>query len=299
MSEYGVRPTGFVVKPLGRILDEIEQSLVTEFGPGIIQTPQSPMGQINGLFADMTSGMWELAEDVYQSIDPDQAEGANLDRVGRIRLTERGPGEQDGSYRQAITNEGTARVILADLARAVQNVDGVRYRQVFVNETSTNDENQMPPNTIAVAVLGGDDAEIATVINRYIPMGISTYGGLIVNIIEEGYCRSVRLIRPVEMDVRLTVQITASANRRGCPAPSPSVVAAALAEYLVSPETRPWNGQNIDAYLIRQFIESTFDGVEFVGLFGYKDEFTDPFYNSIPFEFFEIANVTEVTVVPG
>ena len=64
MTDYGVQPTGFVRKPLAVILAEIESSLITEFGPGVIQTPQSPLGQINGTFADIMAEMWELFEDV-------------------------------------------------------------------------------------------------------------------------------------------------------------------------------------------------------------------------------------------
>lgn len=296
MTTYGVTPTGFVIKPLAVILDEIEQQLVTEFGPGVIQTPQSPLGQINGLFADQIAQMWEAAEDIYQSYDPDQAEGTRLDTLGRLRLVSRGEGEDDPRFRLAITNEGTARVTLADLARAVQNVDGVRFRQVFVNETSTTDENQMPPNTVAVAALGGEDMEVAAAINRFVPPGISTHGNVALSTIEDGFCRTIRMIRPVETGVDLEISVRMSATRRGCPAPSPTAVGNALLVYLTNADTRPWNGQAINAYLIRSFVEAEFDGVEFVSLSGLKEEFPERFQSEVPFAFFEIAEVRSISI---
>ena len=55
MTDYGVQSTGYVRKPLSVILSEIEASMTTEFGPGVIQTSQSPFGQLNGLMADLVA----------------------------------------------------------------------------------------------------------------------------------------------------------------------------------------------------------------------------------------------------
>lgn len=298
MSSYGVQPTGFVRKPLPIIQAEIEAQLITEFGPDVVQTSQSPLGQINGLFADIIGQLWEIAEDVYQSIDPDQAEGQRLDTLGRLRLLGRGESELDNAFRQAITNEGTARIDVSDLARAVQNVDGVTYRQVFVNETSSIDRNGLSPNTVSVAVLGGEDAEVAEAINRYVIPGVSTYGNMEINTLEDGYCRALYIVRPVEVPVELTVTVRTSADRRGCPPPSPAAIEAALLTYLRGSETRPWNGQNITAYTIRSFIEATFPTVEFVKLQGERDGMADPeMGGDVSIAFVEIADVQSVEVL--
>lgn len=296
MTTYGVTPTGFVIKPLAAILDEVEQQLVTEFGPGVVQTPQSPLGQINGLFADLVAQLWEVAEDVYQSYDPDQAEGVRLDTLGRLRLVARASDEADATYRRSVTNEGAARITLADLVRAVQNVNDVTFCQVFVNEKPHDDDNQMPPNTIAVAVLGGVDEIVAEAANRFIPPGISTHGNQPVPINEDGYCRVIRLVRPAEVETKIHVVLKMSPQRLGCPAPSPSAVGNALLEFLTSAETRPWNGQDITPYLLRSFIESEYSGVEFVSLEGSKAEFPEAYSGGIPFSFYEIAVVTEISV---
>ena len=43
MTDYGITKEGFIVKPLPVILAEIEALMITEFGPDVIQTPQSPL----------------------------------------------------------------------------------------------------------------------------------------------------------------------------------------------------------------------------------------------------------------
>jgi hypothetical protein len=83
---YGVVPTGFNRKSFNTILLEIENAMVTEFGPSVIQTSQSPFGQLNGLMADLITTLWEYAEDVYQSYDVEQAEGTRLDALATLRL---------------------------------------------------------------------------------------------------------------------------------------------------------------------------------------------------------------------
>lgn len=296
MSNYGVKPTGFVRKPISVTLAEIEASLITEFGPGLIQTSQSPMGQINGLMSDIITELWELAEDVYQSYDPDQAEGNRLDILGRLRLIQRAAGESDSVYRRSVTNESVARVTLADLERALQNVPGVTYRAVFVNESHTTDENQMPPNTIAAAVLGGDDMEVARVINQYIPTGISTHGNMSVQILEDGRCRSLWIIRPSETPTTLDVSVRVNSAYRDCPAPSTTAIAASLLEYLTTSQTRPKNGQRITQWLVRQHIEQAFPGIEVINLWGTKEGIDTPYQNDIPFTFFEMASVESVSV---
>lgn len=291
MSEYGVQPTGFVRKPLSAILAEIEASLITEFGPGVIQTPQSPLGQINGLMADLVAGLWELGEDVYQSVDPDQAEGARLETLAKIRLLERGR-ESDEAFRRSLTNAGVARVGMADFQRALIGLPGVSYAKVFVNETSAVDANGIPPNTIAAAVIGGDDLEVGTVVNRYVTPGISTHGNVPIQTDEDGFCRQFQIVRPIEVPVSLTIEVRMQSG--DCPAPAPTAVAAALLGYLTAAETRPANGQPITPFIIRQFIESTFPQVEFVYFSGVRDETRTGM--NVPILFFEIARVEEIQI---
>lgn len=75
MTDYGVTSSGYVRKPLATILAELEAAMRTQFGAGVIQTAVSPLGQLNGLVADLLAEVDERNLDLYQSYDPDQAEG--------------------------------------------------------------------------------------------------------------------------------------------------------------------------------------------------------------------------------
>lgn len=66
MADFGVVPEGYVRKPISIILAEIEAAMATEFGPGVIQTSQSPLGQLNGLMADLIAEIEERNLDVYR-----------------------------------------------------------------------------------------------------------------------------------------------------------------------------------------------------------------------------------------
>ena len=262
---YGVTPQGFARKALPDLLAEIEAKARDVFGPTVIQTPESPLGQLNGLFADLSARLWEIAEDVYQSYDPDQAEGARLDTLAKLRLLERGAGEGDAAFRQAITNAGRARIDLADIVRALRGVPGVTYAQVFVNETATTDTNGLGPRTIAAAVIGGADTSVAATLREYVVPGIDTAGNVMIDTVIDGYCRSIRLVRPFEVPVTISVDVRVSNDRSGCPPPSPSSIAVGLARAL-SGDTRPINGADITTFLVRQAIESHYPNVEVVAV---------------------------------
>lgn len=261
-SNYGTLPTGFARKPLSVILAEIEASMITEFGPGVIQTAQSPLGQINGLLADFAAELWERAEDIYQSYDPDQAEGTRLDALGRIRLVRRGSGD-DGEYRKAITNAGQARIDVQDLSRAVGGLAGVTFHQVFVNDSFETDVYGLERGTVAIAVIGGDDQELAKTIRTYIAPGINTFGNTEVSSEIEGFCRSVNIIRPIVVDFQLAVTVEMKRDNKGCPPPSLVAVAQAIADDW---ESTRYNGLGIDHYTIRTLIEKRFTNVELVSV---------------------------------
>lgn len=258
---YGVIPTGFELKRLPEILAEIEAANIATFGPGVIQTAASPLGVLNGLHADIAASLWELALSVYQALDPDQAEGVNLQRIAKLRLLEKAPGESDIDFRQAITNAGRARIDMNDLAQALSAIAGVTYVQTFVNETDATDADGIPRQHVAVAILGGDDDEIAQTIRAYVVPGIGTYGNTTIETTIEGFCRSIKIIRPAEIAVEIEVDVIARPDRNGCPPPSSLAIAAGLADALTG-ATRPRNGQDVTEYLVRQAIESRYPNIE-------------------------------------
>jgi hypothetical protein len=300
MAEYGIVPTGFARKPLPIILAEIEAALVTEFGPDVIQTSQSPLGQINGLFADLVAQLWEFAEDTYQSYDPDQAEGTRLDTLAKLRLLLRASGEDDLGLRQAITNADRARIDVQDITRAVAGISGVTYAQVFLNETNAVDANGLNPGTVAVAVLGGDDEEIALAMRRYIVPGISTYGNAAISTDIDGFCRSMMIVRPILVPVTLSIRVRVAKDYRGCPPPSPTAIRDGLIEDFAGARLL-LNGDDITMFRIRSAIESRYPNVEVVSFNGSRDDIDQSDNEPVDIAFIEMAtlapeNVT-VTVI--
>lgn len=263
MTDYGVQPTGFVRKPLGVLLAEIEAALITEFGPSVIQTPQSPLGQVNGIFSDRVNAVWELAEDLYSSLDPDQAEGNRLDILGRIRLLRRAAGERDEAYRRAITNEGQARIDLQDVSRAIAELDGVTYSKVWTRDDT--DDIPVPAN-LCIAVTGGEDAAIAETIRSYVVPGTTLYGNTSIESMVDGYCRSFRILRPIMVPVGLEITVRTFRDALGCPPPSTTAIKAVLLEELLLV-----NGENVSFFKVRQIIESSFSNVEVLTINGERD----------------------------
>lgn len=79
--EYGVTDDGFVIKTLSVIKAEIEADLKSSFGEQINLTPQSVFGQLVALFAEREHELWELAQDIYNSGNPNTASGTSLENI--------------------------------------------------------------------------------------------------------------------------------------------------------------------------------------------------------------------------
>ena len=280
MSAYGIQPTGYVRKPISVILAELEAAMVTEFGPGVIQTPQSPLGQLNGLMADLLAEVDERNLDLYQSYDPDQAEGARLDVLARLRLLSRFSSD-DVPWRKAITNEGAFSVKDADVETALRSVSSVSFVKFWP---------RYAPGTVAIAILGGDADDLVPVIRKYIVPGIATYGNISIESVVNGACMSFNVIRPIDVPVTLNLVVRAAG---GCPAPSTLSIAQKVAEVW---DLMRENGMEVSHFRIRTVVESNFSGMELVSLSGVRDG--DLYQGSVPIDFLELASLT-VNVVLG
>ncbi|QQM29285.1 hypothetical protein JET14_13205 [Martelella lutilitoris] len=289
MTDYGVLSSGFNRKPLAVILAEIEAANIEVFGPGLIQTAQTPMGQLNGLRADLLSQVWESFEDVYQSYDPDQAEDTRLDTLARLRLISRTAGELDESLRQAITNAGAANTRDADFYRAILNVSGVTWAKIHVNDDDATDANGQDAHSVCVAVIGGDDEAVATTARQFIVPGIGSYGNTPVPTEIDGVCRNIFIMRPTDIPIFLELDITKTNGDDGCPPPSNNAIAAALQDGL-SGSNRPANGRDITEHMIRTVIAQSWRNVEVTAIQGARvgDTATDL---PISIDFDEIASI--------
>lgn len=259
---YGVTPAGFNRARVPELLAEIEEKARGIFGAGVVQTAQSPLGQLNGLFAELSGKLWETAEDTYQSYDPDQAEGMRLEQLARMRLLERISGEQDPEFRRAITNAGRARLDLADIERAAASVIGVMWCKAFAAGRCSTVQG-LPPRSVAIAALGGADADIAAAVQGYVAPGIDLYGNAPVELVVDGYCRTYAIVRPKLLRIGLNLNVRFQPDAQGCPPPSTFAVAETLAAGF-SGENRPVNGQDMTLHLLRTILAAAYPNVEIV-----------------------------------
>lgn len=74
-----VTETGLKRKTLQEIRVELEMALKGVFGPEFETAVDSPNGQLISQLALSNSNLWELAQEVYDSRDPAQADGVSLD----------------------------------------------------------------------------------------------------------------------------------------------------------------------------------------------------------------------------
>jgi uncharacterized phage protein gp47/JayE len=86
---YGVTSAGFVDKPVEVALAEIEAAQKAAFGATFDVTAQSPAGQINGIFAAHLRELWEVAQAIYLSWDPDQNTGETQTAIAALTGTVR------------------------------------------------------------------------------------------------------------------------------------------------------------------------------------------------------------------
>lgn len=73
--------TGFKPKTLTDIRQEIDADHVATFGAGVDLSPEGPLGQHVSLSSKRDADLWEGAQEIYTSRDPDQATGEALDNI--------------------------------------------------------------------------------------------------------------------------------------------------------------------------------------------------------------------------
>ncbi|MCB1421739.1 MAG: hypothetical protein KDJ69_04590 [Nitratireductor sp.] len=249
---FGVLPTGFNVKQLHEIIQEIEteNAQAAVFGPSIIQTAQSPLGQINALFGDYASDIWQLALAVYQSYDPDQADGLRLDVLAKLRDLERMPGETDIAFRKRITNVGKTDISITYTLNQILAVEGVEWVSVRENSSAEITDLGIPPNTLAFAVKGGTDEAVAQAIYDHTVAGIGLIGNTQLEISQTGYCRSIGFIRPVDVPVDVHITVRASGDLCDCaPASAADIQAAIIADLMGACGLR--NGDTVTVSKVR------------------------------------------------
>lgn len=84
MSDYGITAVGFNRKRLDTIISEMEADLKAVFGVNFNLAPESPDGQMVGIFAKALADLYEIAESSYNSVNVSAATGAALSRLVQL-----------------------------------------------------------------------------------------------------------------------------------------------------------------------------------------------------------------------
>lgn len=150
---YGVTAAGFVDKPIEVILSEIEADQKADLGATFDVSVQSPAGQFNGVMVTQLRELWEVAQAVYSSIDPDSAIGVALAALSAFSGTVKAAATKSTVTATVNLNAG---VTLA--AGAVASVSGAPASRFITLADATNSGGA--PAGISVAM----EAETAGVV---------------------------------------------------------------------------------------------------------------------------------------
>jgi len=233
-APYGVVPAGFSVKALTEILASLEAALVQEFGADVVLDPESPLGQINGVMSDALAEVYEVSGAVYHSFNPATATGARLDNIGKLRpgRVERLPGESDADFSARLTNDSVSNIKTRELYNKLATIAGVTWVNITENSTHEQDSNGLPPHSIAIALEGGDEADIVDVIYNYSVGGIGLHGNTESTGVIDGLCRTVRYSRPVQVPIEINLDLSVNNDRCQCSPSSSSIIAQSIAQTL-------------------------------------------------------------------
>lgn len=84
---FGLTAFGFNRKTTEEILTELETSELALISPALNVSAETPIGQLNGIFAGKIGELWELAEAVFAAFDPDAANAQALDAIAALTGT--------------------------------------------------------------------------------------------------------------------------------------------------------------------------------------------------------------------
>lgn len=109
MVEYGISESGFERKKLDAILDDLNAEMKAIFGDNFNVSPESPDGQINGVFAESQANLWELLQVAYNAFNPNAATGVQLSNLVQLNGITRLPATSSASQ---LTLTGTPNTII-------------------------------------------------------------------------------------------------------------------------------------------------------------------------------------------
>lgn len=152
-------------------------------------------------------------------VGPGAVTGINTPTAGWQSVTNIGssvpgaPVELDGTLRQrqAVSTATPSQSIEGGILAGVRNLASVQAASIYENDSSVTDANGLPPNSIAVVVLGGDVQDIVDAIGSRKTPGTGTYGTTSGTYTDpEGFTNTINFFQmtQVHMFVDLTIRVS-------------------------------------------------------------------------------------------
>lgn len=111
--------------------------------------------------------------------------------------------------RQIFSTANPSNTVLEGTVGAVGNVDGVIAVQPYENDTDSTDANGLPPHSIAIVVVGGDEDSIAAAIQVHKTPGTNTYGTTTVPTVDsKGMPLDINFFYATDATIGVQVTIT-------------------------------------------------------------------------------------------
>ena len=150
-----VTSTGFVKKTLAELKTEIENVFKGQFGQDIDLDEDGPFGQIVGILSKRDADLWDGAEEIYTSRNPNEATGTSLDNIAAENLVTRNPAV--ATTVQDVYLIGTEGTVVAAGKKARQSISSLTYSldaAVTITKTAAR-FIELEPN-IAFPATGGE-----------------------------------------------------------------------------------------------------------------------------------------------
>ena len=105
IGNFGVTPTGVIIKQLSDISGQITSALGGDFGADFSFLSQTPEGQLINRLSQQVADLWQFGEQIYNSLYPGTASGPSLDQAESLVNVFRIPATQ--SVYNSVTISGT------------------------------------------------------------------------------------------------------------------------------------------------------------------------------------------------
>lgn len=154
----GLTTSGFEIKRLTEIAEEIKENLRSEFGATITTSSNSVFGRLAGIMAKPIAELWELAQAVYSSQYPNTASGIALDNI--MAFT--------GIVRRA-ASESTAWVAFNGTRNTVIQIGSIVEHESTLKRFATTEEITLDETAVVGATItcatGADTEDFIVIVD--------------------------------------------------------------------------------------------------------------------------------------